>query len=188
MRFRGTFVFGVPAPCDAGFGRRIWMAANIEPSESVVDLGGTGDMVAWNPRRFAVDDLSGFGPGHRLNAPFLKGDVQALALPDRSFDVAVLAEVLEHLPDPVAGMREAGRVASRVLITTPLEARWKNGLGYRVPGHIRYYTTEILTTQLRRAGLDGDLSILEFGHWSFFVAVVAADHVPHDRALLHVAP
>lgn len=181
MNFRG--LYQLQGDADAGSGRRVWMAANLNPTDRVVDLGGTGGMLAsWHPNVTALDDLSGFGPGHRIEAPtFLKGDVQSLPFHDQQFDVAVLAEVLEHVPQPVTALREAGRVASRVLITTPCEQRWTNGLAFRVSGHCRFYTTDILAKQLRDAGLDGDIALLEFGGgWSFFVAAVGRTTV-EDR-------
>lgn len=41
---------------------------------------------------------------------FLVGDVYALDLPDASFDVAHAHQVLQHLSDPVAALRELARV------------------------------------------------------------------------------
>ena len=38
------------------------------------------------------------------------GDVRALAYPDDTFDLVVAVEVLEHIPDPEAGLAEALRV------------------------------------------------------------------------------
>jgi hypothetical protein len=72
-------------------------------------------------------------------------------------------------------MAEAGRVARRVLITVPNEARWQQPIAYRVSGHLRWYTLDMHALHLRRAGLDGSIGLLEFGQpqWSFWVAEVA---------------
>jgi hypothetical protein len=168
---------GCPPDCDAGLGRVAWLQSKIQPHESVLDCGGTGSMFSgWYPleKLTAIDDLSGFGKGHRLHAgTFYRGDVCDLSrFSTDQFDVAVLAEVLEHVPCPWIAMREAGRVAKRVLITTPNEMRWRNGIAFKVAGHIRFITLDLLALHLRMAGLDGEIALLEFASWSFFVAQV----------------
>src|SRR5205085_11352689 len=47
----------------------------------------------------------------------------AIPVPDASFDVVVCTEVLEHVPEPIAVVREFGRIVSavgRLLLTAPL--------------------------------------------------------------------
>jgi SAM-dependent methyltransferase len=76
----------------------------------------------------------------------------ALTLPftDRSFDLVMAIEVLEHLPDPEQAMREIARVASdAVVLSVPWEPVWRLGnlargryvgaLG-NTPGHIQHFT------------------------------------------------
>ncbi len=177
MNFLGTLTADCPPQCDAGAGRLVWLASKIRPDDAVLDCGGTGSMlVPWHPAHkvTAIDDLSGFGKGHRLHAgAFHRGDVCDLSrfMTDQ-FDVAVLAEVLEHVPEPWRAMREAGRVATRVLITTPCEMRWNNSVAFRISGHLRHFTIDLLALFLRRAGLDGEIGLLEFGSFSFFIAEV----------------
>lgn len=54
---------------------------------------------------------------------FVHGDCHHLPFPDGSFDTAVLGDVLEHCMDPEQAVREASRVARRVIITVPEELR-----------------------------------------------------------------
>lgn len=57
------------------------------------------DMDVWNHKRFTMADA------HHL--PFK----------DDEFDTAVLGDILEHSPDPAQMLREAGRVAKKVVAT-----------------------------------------------------------------------
>jgi SAM-dependent methyltransferase len=87
----------------------------------------------------------------RYPAPrFLHADAHALPFPDGHFDVVVAAEVLEHLPDPVLGLREMGRVGRRHLVLSVpqepvfrscnlLAGRYLRDLG-NTPGHLNHWS------------------------------------------------
>ena len=50
-------------------------------------------------------------------------DVTAIPVPDATFDAALCTEVLEHVPDPVAAVREFARIlkpGGRLMLTAPL--------------------------------------------------------------------
>ena len=85
-----------------------------------------------------------------------------------SFDVVVLADVLEHLPDPGAALRRAAgwaRPDGWVLVSVPNIAHWKARLtiargafpweqsGTFDAGHLRFFTRRTLEALLRDAGL-----------------------------------
>lgn len=55
---------------------------------------------------------------------FKQADAADLPFEDNTFDVAVVAEILEHVPDPVKALSEARRVARLVVFTTPNEYNW----------------------------------------------------------------
>ncbi len=56
------------------------------------------------------------------SAAFVQGDAHALPFPDNYFDLIVSCETIEHLPDPVKGVREFHRVTKpggTLFLTTP---------------------------------------------------------------------
>ena len=87
----------------------------------------------------------------RYPAPrFLHADAHALPFGDGRFDVVVAAEVLEHLPDPVAGLKEMARVGRRHLVLSVpqepvfrscnlLAGRYLRDLG-NTPGHLNHWS------------------------------------------------
>lgn len=56
---------------------------------------------------------------------FVQADAHNLPFADDEFDTAVLGDMLEHCPDPVQVLREAGRVARKVVATIYEEWRLK---------------------------------------------------------------
>lgn len=86
------------------------------------------------------------------------------------YDLVVLADVLEHLPDPLAAVRRAAgwcRPGGSVLVSVPNIAHWRARLTLargRWPAeesgtfdstHLRWFTRASLATLLADAGLDG---------------------------------
>jgi SAM-dependent methyltransferase len=84
---------------------------------AVLDLGtGTGaasrPAVAAGANVVAIDNASGMVETNRATRPpGLVGDATVLPFRSGTFDVVVAAFSLNHLDDPSAGVREAGRVA-----------------------------------------------------------------------------
>jgi len=60
-----------------------------------------------------------------FNIDAIQGDINALPFPDKSFDIAIGGEVLEHVPNPGLALGELFRVSKgRVIISLPLGAYW----------------------------------------------------------------
>jgi 2-polyprenyl-3-methyl-5-hydroxy-6-metoxy-1,4-benzoquinol methylase len=81
---------------------------------------------------------------------YLHADAERLPFRDEQFDLVVCVEVLEHLKDPAAGLRELARVTSRhLLLSVPhepffrgsnlLTGRYLRALG-NTPGHLNHWT------------------------------------------------
>ncbi|UCD06972.1 MAG: class I SAM-dependent methyltransferase [Candidatus Aenigmatarchaeota archaeon] len=69
----------------------------------------------------SIDIGSGMMSGYHDSGGHFE-DVSDLKFKDNSFDTVLCQEVLEHIADPVRGMKELWRVAKkRVIITVPLE-------------------------------------------------------------------
>jgi SAM-dependent methyltransferase len=82
---------------------------------------------------------------------YLNGDAQRLPFAENTFDLIVCVEVLEHLIDPVRGLREIARVGTKhLLLSVPREpifrscnlftGRYVKDLG-NTPGHFNHWST-----------------------------------------------
>lgn len=117
--------------------RRGWQAMGVEPS------------------RFA----SAFAR-ERLGLQVVRGTLETGDLPEHSFDAVVMADVIEHLPDPGAALeRVRGLLRSRAVlylalpdagstVARALGARWWSIL----PTHVQYFTRSSLARLLTRHG------------------------------------
>lgn len=87
---------------------------------------------------------------HRSNvAGYVVGDFLETSLPDRSFDVVTLVEVIEHVDEDARFIAQAFRLLKPggvLYITTPNGATVPN----RNPNHVRHYTWEGLEALLCR--------------------------------------
>ena len=95
-------------------------------------------------RRAAMLAAIGAGGVDRLTA--LDRDICDWDAPDGSFDVVTLLEVLEHIPDVQAAVRNAVRLARRFVVVTVPSKPDDN------PEHIHLLTKDILTGLFTAAG------------------------------------
>src|SRR3989344_2145582 len=88
----------------------------------VIDIGGK------KVRKRGLFDIGKYGADvtyiniAKSDEPDILADAASIPLPDKSFDVAVISELLEHVPDPLAVLKEACRLlkpGGRALITIP---------------------------------------------------------------------
>lgn len=85
---------------------------------------------------------------HKIPGAF--ADIARLPFPDDSFDLVLAIEVLEHVPDPDAALRELARVGhGSYVLSVPREPTWRvanmargkyiGALG-NTPGHIQHWS------------------------------------------------
>jgi SAM-dependent methyltransferase len=98
---------------DAGAGEQQFrpMCAHLRyVSQDFAAYDGIGDGQGLHSARWKQDHLD------------IVSDITAIPEPDGSFDAAMCVEVLEHLPDPLAALRELGRLVrdeGYLVITAP---------------------------------------------------------------------
>jgi hypothetical protein len=103
-----------------------WVLAKQWCKGRVINLGCSG-----NYGRLRADLHVDIDPGPYVDSPtrpepFLQADVRHVPQPDDSFDTAVIMEVLEHFNDDqgaIDALREAARLAKRVILSVPREDR-----------------------------------------------------------------
>ncbi len=98
---------------------------------TVLDIGcGDGRLAVALARQRPDATISGVELAPRLDCPIpvTPFDGRRLPFPDRSFDVALLVDVLHHTADPAVLLREAARVARAGVL---LKDHFRHGLGAR---------------------------------------------------------
>ena len=109
-----------------GIDRFNWILQRCRVGEKIIDIGAQ-DGHTFNGSPFVgyvtSIDLDKYDfPG------FVQMDAHDIKFSDKEFDIAILGEILEHVNDPVQVMKEAARVAKRVLMTVPNEYEWDKSL------------------------------------------------------------
>jgi ubiquinone/menaquinone biosynthesis C-methylase UbiE len=128
---------------------RHWIARYLElqPNDLLVDVGcGTGTFALEMSRTCRVLGVDHHDESIRLAGPklrevggsILKSDLERINLPDRCAAVVTAMDVLEHLDDDAAALREMVRLARAgglVVLTVPalklLWSDWDDALGHR---------------------------------------------------------
>lgn len=139
------------------------MVTPIVPGDTVLDVGCNSgyivDFVPVNCEVYGVDVSEELVKRAKRRLRGAKvAPAERLPHLDKSMDVVILGEILEHVHDPVVVLREAGRVARRIVTgSTPHEAGKWGPKGSKAPEHhafhVRCYTRATLSDTLRQAGL-----------------------------------
>jgi ubiquinone/menaquinone biosynthesis C-methylase UbiE len=105
----------------------------------------------------ADDALAEHWSGRGMTAAF--GDIASLPFADRAFGLVLAIEVLEHVADPHAALRELARVArADVVLSVPREPLWRvanmaRGKYWRdlgnTPGHVQHWGRRAFASLVR---------------------------------------
>ncbi len=143
-----------------GFGRHAFEAAR--RGAAVVALDAGPDEVAQVRATLgAMVDAGELAADHPASA--VQGDALSLPFVDATFDRVIASEVLEHIPDDSAAMRELARVlrpGGTMAVTVPRclpeAVNWALSDEYHdTPGgHVRIYRRSTLERRLAMAGLE----------------------------------
>jgi predicted SAM-dependent methyltransferase len=158
--------------------RHQWIRDQVKASESIIDLG-CGPTSVWQGRGYNVKTVDERADFH----PDIISKADSVPLPDKTFDVVVLGDILEHYDSPPKLLNEAVRLAKkRIVITVPWEEKWSKNLNpFTHHDHKINYTQSLLSDELARLGYDFttqevnvDIEYLDrpAEHWSWVGAVV----------------
>jgi 2-polyprenyl-3-methyl-5-hydroxy-6-metoxy-1,4-benzoquinol methylase len=155
-------------------GRFDSLSAGLPASMRLLDVGcGDGRFLLALRRRFPTAALTGldwsFGPGvaeelASLDVETVTGTIEATPLPDESFDVITMNQIIEHTWDVrlvVERCKRALKVGGLLGIETPNPDGWDRHLfkaggwgGYYWPRHLNLFTRDHLARVVTESGME----------------------------------
>ncbi len=147
------------------------------PNRKILDVGcGTGGNLEMLKKFGAAegvdvsDDALEFCKSKGLTVH--KGLAEKLPFADESFDVVTALDVVEHLDDDVAGLKEMNRVlktGGKTLIFVPA-FMWLWGVQDDVSNHRIRYTKKQIVERLEKSGFE--IERATYANWTFFAPIL----------------
>ncbi len=152
-----------------------WVRSKVTWRDRILELGCAENPV-WRHTPFQALTLDISVRPEEDCRPDIVADAASIPLKDRSVDVCCANELLEHVQDPQAVLREAVRVARKVIVTVPAEHLWPKALKpFWNPGHVRFYTKETFEGELKQLGLPFKVETIRHGYWRHYGAEIYCD-------------
>lgn len=173
------------------------LAAELRPGQSVLDVGcGPGTITVDLARRVAPGGVIGLDAVESVlaqgrdnaadldNVEFRRGDACALDFPDDSFDVVHAHQVLLHLTDPVAALREMLRVTRPGGVVAVRDCDYSGAIWWPADDRLERWR-EVYQAVARAGGTEPDAGrrIISWAH-----AAGAVDVTPSASIWCHSTP
>jgi SAM-dependent methyltransferase len=154
---------------DYGLKKRRRAVEKFKPGGRLLEIGCAQGLFLWTMQRRRGWEVYGVEPSTAAGAvareefhlDVFQGTLEEAGFPSLFFDAVVLWDVLEHVPDPQATLREIRRLLSPegvLILRVPLLGSWDQRLfgpywaGWDAPRHLTTFSRETLTRMLLSTG------------------------------------
>ena len=158
-----VFMFKVFKPLERVFAynrmrRDNWLteqASNISAGSKVIDIGAGGcpHREKFNHCEYFTQDFVQLSDSQIQNQEGygkidFVSDILNIPVPDKSYDVILCSEVIEHIPDPISAIKEMSRIlkpGGTLLITAPLQSGLHQEPYHFYGGYTKHWYQKFLT-------------------------------------------
>ena len=129
-------------------------ASNISDGSKVLDIGAGGcpHREKFNHCEYFTQDFSQLADSQIQNQEGygkidFVSDITEIPVPDKSYDVILCTEVIEHIPDPISAIKEISRIlkpGGTLLITAPLQSGLHQEPYHFYGGYTKYWYQKFL--------------------------------------------
>lgn len=125
---------------------------------------------------------------------FFREDISNTSFPDKSIDLVLMVDVLEHIPEPSRAISEIKRIAYYVIFKVPLEdnltlktinfftkGKFRQEKTFGVLGHVNCYNANSLKKEIEKGGG----KIIMFGYANVFEYLLESPYYQNKNTFIH---